>query len=590
MLLCRLFGKVVCYVSSLIAVIVVLSSYSLAQGTWTSLKTLAPEYNGGVMLLLTDGTVFVKNIAGSADMYGSGWSILTPDAHGSYLNATWKEAAYMHDSRLYFSSQVLMDGRVYVAGGEYGTGRTTAEVYDPLSDRWKYTGPIPAGDTIYDKTSEMLPDGRVLQAIGFDAVYSWHNANLIYDPATNIFTYGPNTLGGHGEVSWVKLADNSILFIDDADTVSERYIPSMNNWIKDGNVPVNIYDSFIYEIGPAVLLPNGNVFQVGGNGKSVLYTPSGTTSPGKWRLGPALPDGQGAPDATASVATDGTVLCATSQAPFAPMWFPDPMSFYEYNYTSNSFKQINGPNGLDTVSGPCFFTHMLNLPDGNILLSLYNSKQYYLYTPPGKPLAVGKPTLDSVIKLTCDTLMATGMLFNGITQGSYYGDDWQMSTNYPIVRLTKGINVYYARSYNWNSTGVMRGAQKDTTYFSLPEDLPEGTYTVEIVTNGNPSLSKQLKTCNKVGVTELEIGDMSNISAYPNPSDGIIAITFNSLHGGKYIIKVQNIIGQTVLAEVNEAHRGDNRHTVDLSMQPKGMYLITITGNEQVYSTKLVLE
>ncbi|NOU08308.1 MAG: M48 family metalloprotease, partial [Hyphomicrobiaceae bacterium] len=41
------------------------------------------------------------------------------------------------------------------------------------------------------------------------------------------------------------------------------------------------------------------------------------------------------------------------------------------------------------------------------------------------------------------------------TEGAAYGDDWQMSTNYPLVRLTSGGGtVYYARTFNWSSTGV----------------------------------------------------------------------------------------------------------------------------------------
>ena len=48
----------------------------------------------------------------------------------------------MHDTRLYYSTQVLKDGRVFVAGGEYGTGRKTGETYDPRTDRW-LMAPLP---------------------------------------------------------------------------------------------------------------------------------------------------------------------------------------------------------------------------------------------------------------------------------------------------------------------------------------------------------------------------------------------------------------------------------------------------------------
>ena len=71
-----------------------------AAGTWSALAHGAP---GGVslMLMLPDGTVMCQN-GGNA-----GWYRLTPDIHGSYVNGTWTTLAPMHDSRRYYSSQVL---------------------------------------------------------------------------------------------------------------------------------------------------------------------------------------------------------------------------------------------------------------------------------------------------------------------------------------------------------------------------------------------------------------------------------------------------------------------------------------------------
>jgi hypothetical protein len=104
-----------------------LQRWAEAGGTWTTLANPAPN-SISLMLLLSDGTVMAANGDGTA------WYRLTPDVHGSYVNGTWTTLAPMHDTRLYFSSDVLKDGRVFVAGAEYGTGSATAEVYDPLSN------------------------------------------------------------------------------------------------------------------------------------------------------------------------------------------------------------------------------------------------------------------------------------------------------------------------------------------------------------------------------------------------------------------------------------------------------------------------
>src|SRR5438270_83895 len=101
-------------------------------GTWTPLVNRAPG-SVGLLLLLSDGTVMAaNNPAGVVGLdFGNAWSRLKPDAHGSYVNGSWNSAAPMHDSRLFYSSAVLRDGRVFVAGGEYGSGTATAEVYNP---------------------------------------------------------------------------------------------------------------------------------------------------------------------------------------------------------------------------------------------------------------------------------------------------------------------------------------------------------------------------------------------------------------------------------------------------------------------------
>src|ERR1044071_9465531 len=84
---------------------------SLGQGTWTALKNLAPDANGGGMLLLSDGTVLCKSFSGGGDGYGNIYDRLTPNAKGSYIRGTCSSIAPMNSTRLYYSSQVLKDGR-----------------------------------------------------------------------------------------------------------------------------------------------------------------------------------------------------------------------------------------------------------------------------------------------------------------------------------------------------------------------------------------------------------------------------------------------------------------------------------------------
>ncbi len=60
---------------------------SQPTGTWSTLNNLSIDFNAGVMLLLTDGTVITHTYTGGT--YGTYWNKLTPDSSGSYKNGTW---------------------------------------------------------------------------------------------------------------------------------------------------------------------------------------------------------------------------------------------------------------------------------------------------------------------------------------------------------------------------------------------------------------------------------------------------------------------------------------------------------------------
>jgi hypothetical protein len=114
------------------------------SASWTPLANLSPAGSLSTMMLLTDGTVFAQS---GDDLQH--WLKLTPDAHGSYINGTWTTLAPMSFLRLYFTSNVLQDGRVWVLGGEY-TGpyfdanlAPSAEIYDPLKNSWSSAAPYP---------------------------------------------------------------------------------------------------------------------------------------------------------------------------------------------------------------------------------------------------------------------------------------------------------------------------------------------------------------------------------------------------------------------------------------------------------------
>jgi len=477
------------------------SSPALIAG-WTPLAN-APPNGVALMLLLSDGTVMAQRApyvdATKATILTNTWYRLTP-VNGSYVNGTWTTLSAMLNSRLWYSSVVLRDGRVLVAGGEYGTGGSAAEIYDPVHDQWTT---IPAPGALSDSVAKILRDGRVLVGPASGGI------TLIYNPSTNAWSPGPTPQASANlnEVTWLKLPDDSFLTVPTNSQISQRFLQTTNQWIVDGNVGVNLYSSVGSEIGAAFYLStNGKALFLGGDSTTALYTPSGNDNPGTWVQGPSIPNvpnasgtlvPAGAPDAGAAMMVNGRILCAfspqmfTNPSPPPPNTFPNPTSFAVYDPVANSFAPINGPTGA-TVNGPSFQNLMLALPDGTVLYSNFTN-QLYTYSPDTAPapLAAGKPTISSIVANADGSYHLTGTKLNGISEGAAYGDDAQMDSNYPLVRLTdSGGNVRYGRTFNWSSTGVSTGNTLVTTEFTIPDvDLygggaGPGIYYLEVVANG----------------------------------------------------------------------------------------------------------
>jgi uncharacterized repeat protein (TIGR03803 family) len=445
-----------------------------ASGTWTPLVNPAPD-TIAQMLLLTDGTVITNS--GSSTK----WWRLTPDIHGSYVNGTWSLLSSMNYPRLYYASQVMNDGDVFIAGGEYGangrgdpTAADTAEVWNSRTNTWSL---VPNTNYQFaDAISKLLPSGKVLVGC------AWEQTTVLYDPVSNTSTPAETPLGSQNEADWVKLPDESILMVDGGSTEVDRYIPSVDIWVQDTATPVDLY-SPDDEIGSLHLLPNGKVFAIGGAPVTAIYTPSGSTNPGTWVQGPNIPNNQGANDGPAASMVNGKILMAVDPADT----YSPPCSFYEYDYVANTLTQVNGPTGI-TENTASDSVRMLALPDGSIL-STDSDPQCYVYQPDGTPLAVGKPSIHALTTNSDGSYHLTGTGFNGISEGAKYGDDVQMDTNWPIVRVTNTAsgNVYYAKTFGWTPGVVATGTTEVATDFSFPAGLPAGTYSLVVVANGNSS-------------------------------------------------------------------------------------------------------
>src|SRR6516225_8246919 len=94
----------------------VLEDRRLLTGTWTPLTNFLPDAFGATHeMLLSDGTVMIQG--GGASVASKNWYKLTPDTNGSYIDGTFSPRASMNLERLFFGSNVLPSGKVFLLGG-----------------------------------------------------------------------------------------------------------------------------------------------------------------------------------------------------------------------------------------------------------------------------------------------------------------------------------------------------------------------------------------------------------------------------------------------------------------------------------------
>src|SRR4051812_38852101 len=180
-------------------------------GTWTAFTNLAPG-GVGTMMLLSDGSVMAQGSGVS-----NSWYKLTPGTNGSYATSgTWSALSSMSLERLYYGSNVLKDGRVFLIGGEYSgpSGNqnftNTGEIYDPVANSWTSTADFPLS-VFGDDPTMLLDDGKLLCG------YISGPQPSLYAPATNSWT--PTGTKIHNsdasdEETWLKLPDGSVLSYD----------------------------------------------------------------------------------------------------------------------------------------------------------------------------------------------------------------------------------------------------------------------------------------------------------------------------------------------------------------------------------------
>jgi hypothetical protein len=210
------------------------------------------------------------------------------------VGGTWAVTGRLNMSRTGHTATLLPNGKVLVAGGvnnNLGSGRiiyttmNSAELYDPVTGAWNYTGNLMQRRELH--TATLLQNGQVLVAGGFDYETAYNpttvlNSAELFDPATGQWrlTGSLNTITGRPRAA--LLADGTVLAVGRSDQgapkpvySAELYDPATGTW-SSINAPLTLGS----QLG-LTRLANGKVLCLGGDYTSVmsaeLYDPATRT-------------------------------------------------------------------------------------------------------------------------------------------------------------------------------------------------------------------------------------------------------------------------------------------------------------------------
>jgi N-acetylneuraminic acid mutarotase len=403
----------------------------------------------------------------------------------------WSPTGSMAAARSDFTSTLLPDGDVLVAGGEdgYESYLSSAELYDPSTGTFTPTGSLDVARAF--ATATLLRDGNVLVAGGIGNGPVALSSAELYDPSTATWSLTAAMNETASRLSSVLLTSGKVLvegFV--SGTGAEVYSPKVGSWTNTGPVPAPGY------FDTATLLPDGDVLAAGGDTTgAALYQPS-TNS---WSLTGSMVVAQ--LSATATALPSGQVLVAggdgTNDIPLATSELYDPTTA-TWALTSGAMRSpLYGQtatlltDGLVLVTGGC----TAECDDGNITTGteLYSPSGDYWFS--AAPMTQARMDSAATMLADGDVLVTGGDNYCCLSYSSaelytptvLFADPASGSVGQTVSLSGSGYYAHETVKVSWDG-GVAALASARTT--------SQGTFTVDIKV---PASSKGGHTINAEG-------------------------------------------------------------------------------------------
>ncbi len=186
-----------------------------------------------------------------------------------------------------------------------------------------------------------------------------------------------------------------------------------------------------------------------------------------------------------------------------------------------------------------------------------------------------------------------------ITDGS--GDFYYNNSTTCVFVLQNPEGVRYTLDFTEFSTEeghdilkVYNGSNQVVAELSghdLPDPVIVETNTVFMTWNTNSSVRDQGWTLNYTidGVGIEENNRYENMNIFPNPSNGMLNVSFDIENARNLEINLMNMNGQVVRHDAVEMFDGHYQKAFDLSNEAKGIYLLSIVSDKGKTNKKVVL-
>jgi hypothetical protein len=396
-------------------------------------------------------------------------------AGGSGDNYAAFNAAYLYDptqqtfsptgglltGRYAHTATLLNTGKVLIAGGigagSNEPGLATAELYDPTSGTFSYTGRM-KNDHSYH-TATLLNSGQVLIAGGLSQSGGSNPPAELYDPTSGTFSQTGTLTTSRFAPTATLLNDGTVLFTGGASnlTSTELYSPTSGTFAATGSLNVGRSSQ------AAAILGNGQVLVAGGNGQSTqslssaeLYDPVAKT----FSLTGSMSVGRSS--FTATALSNGSALVVGGVAPGAVATGTAEV-FADSNQTFLAAGSMEIPRDSQTAT-------LLN--DGTVLIVGADSAELYAPTLP-------KPFSLQVTPANVNMLVGGTQQFTVVANDGYPRPDatWMVS-NTTLASIGSGSSPILTAlaSGTVTLTATIEGvsAQAQITIFN-GSSLPVGT-------------------------------------------------------------------------------------------------------------------